>query len=180
VGQEFSFVFWRQGGGFGAEFLLGFCVGLRRRRGSRRDAHADLLEEFFLPGWRADAKQARVLFSGVMELVRRIGRNVQGLAGARRGFHAAKRRLDLALEHHESFLEVVAMRRRAASGWDVHVDEAEFSGGVFAAEQNGVGVADQADVQRVGRIGLGQHEQPREIVVVRSACGSPGWVGRLG
>ena len=141
-----------------------FSSGFGGGGGARRDAHSDLLEKFFLPGWRADAKQPRVLSAGVMELVRRIGRNVQRLAGARRGFHAAKRRLDLAFEHHESFLEVVAMRRRAASRRDVHVDEAEFPGGVFAAEQNGVGVADQADVQRVGRIGLGQHQQPREIV----------------
>ena len=103
--------------------------------------------------------------AGVVELVRRIGRNVQGLAGARRGFRTAKRRFDRAFQNHESFLEVMAMRRRAASGRDVHVDEAEVPGGVFAAEQNGVGVADQADVRRVGGIGLGQHEQPREIVI---------------
>jgi hypothetical protein len=61
-------------------------------------------------------------------------------------FFAAKGGFDLAFEDGERFLEVVAMRRRAAAGRDVHVDKAITTVRVVAGEQNGVGVPHDSEV----------------------------------
>jgi len=58
----------------------------------------------------------------------------------------AKTELDLAFEDGEHLLEVVTMRRGAAAGRDVHVDEGVLAGGVVAGHQDRIGVADKAEV----------------------------------
>ena len=45
------------------------------------------------------------------------------------------------------FLEVMAMRRRAAARWNVHVDETVATGGVFAGHKDRVRVSHQPDVR---------------------------------
>ncbi len=57
------------------------------------------------------------------------------------------------------------MRRRAAPGRDVHVDEAITAAGVGARDQDGLGVFDEADVrQAFALIGSRDLEITREIV----------------
>ena len=63
-------------------------------------------------------------------------------------FFAAKGGFDFTFEDGKRFLEVMAMRRRAASRRDVHVNEAITAGGVIAAEQNGIGVPHESDVAK--------------------------------
>ena len=48
----------------------------------------------------------------------------------------------------------MAMGRWSSARGNVHIDQSETSGGRFAGEQNGVGVADDANVQRFA-VGLG-------------------------
>jgi hypothetical protein len=48
----------------------------------------------------------------------------------------------------------MAMRRRSASGRNVHVDQAELTGGIFPREKDRIGVAD--------------HSQMRDVIVLRS------------
>ena len=52
--------------------------------------------------------------------VRRVGRDVEGLALKHDRFLAAEGRLDLALEHVEHLLEIVAVPRGAAALGEVH------------------------------------------------------------
>jgi hypothetical protein len=70
----------------------------------------------------------------------------------------------------------MAMRGRAATGRDVHIDYAETSSGLVARYGDGVGIADQTDVRKV--VGLRQ----REIafgVVGRDSWQSSGHVALL-
>ena len=83
---------------------------------------------------------------GVSEGVGRIGWNIDGLARFRHDVLVAKAELDLAFEDGEHLLEVVTMRRGAAAGRDVHVDEGVLAGGVVAGHQDRVGVADESEV----------------------------------
>jgi hypothetical protein len=43
----------------------------------------------------------------------------------------------------------VAMQRRAASGWDVHVNQAVPAIGVLTGEQDRVGISDKSDVRQI-------------------------------
>jgi hypothetical protein len=125
--------------------LSGF-VGLGWRCGAGGDGDADLLEEFFLAGGRADTEESDGLVAGIGERVRRIGRDVDGFACFHGSFFAAESGLDLALQDCEGFFEIMAVRWRAAAWRDVHVDEAIVAVGVVACHQKRVGIADEADV----------------------------------
>jgi hypothetical protein len=80
--------------------------------------------------------------------VRCVGRHVDGLPGFRHQLLASEAELHLALEHGEHLFEVVTVGRRAAAGWDMHVDKCVFAVSVVAAHKDGVGVADQAEVRK--------------------------------
>jgi hypothetical protein len=97
-------------------------------------------------GRRAQAQQPRGLIALIVELVRCVGRDVDGLASAHDRLRAAKGDLDLALKKGERLLEIVAMRRRAAAGRDVHVNEAVAASRVLARQQDRVGVSYHPDV----------------------------------
>jgi hypothetical protein len=80
--------------------------------------------------------------------VRCVGRHVDGLPGFRHQLLASEVELHLTLEHGEHLFEVVTVGRGPAPGWDVHVDKCVFAGGVVAAHEDGVGVADQPEVRK--------------------------------
>ena len=66
----------------------------------------------------------------------------------------------------------MAVRRRAASWRDEHVDEAVASGGVAPGEKNGVGVADDGEVrERLVVVGPRVSDLASKVV---------GWNGRYG
>ena len=72
--------------------------------------------------------------------------NVDGLAGSRPVFVAAKCEFNFAVEQDECLFKIVAMGSGAATRWHMHVDDAEFVVGVFTGYEDGVGVAHEADV----------------------------------
>jgi hypothetical protein len=56
--------------------------------------------------------------------------------------------LDLTLEHGEHLLEVVTVRRGAATGWNVHVDKGVFAVRVITSDKDRIGVPDEAIVRK--------------------------------
>src|SRR3984893_10701210 len=58
----------------------------------------------------------------------------------------------------------MAMRRRSAARWNVHVDETVATLGVFAGHKDCVGVPHQPDVGQVWVIWLGKRQFPRGII----------------
>ena len=104
-----------------------------------------------------------------MELVRSVGGDVDGVASLDDGFLSTKGGFHLSVKKDESFLEVVAMRRRATARRNVHVDDAEASIGLVAGHGDCIGVSHDADVRKtLIRIGLS---------MVRLRCGSSGGRG---
>src|SRR5450755_2299265 len=96
--------------------------------------------------------------------MRRIRRNVHGLAGAHDGLRTAEGRLDLPLEKNERLLEIVPMRRRSTARWNVHVDDAEVAGSVVASKQDRVRVTDESDVRQLRVAAASEHERARETI----------------
>ncbi len=78
-----------------------------------------------------------------------IGRNVGCLAGPHNGCRATESDLDLAVEKGKHLLEVVTVRRRAATRRDKHVYEAVATGGVLASQKDGVGISRQSNVRQL-------------------------------
>jgi len=78
-----------------------------------------------------------------------IGRNVGCLAGPQNGFRATESDLDLAVEKGKHLLEVVTVRRRAATRRDKHVYKAVATGGVLARQKDGVGISRQSNVRQL-------------------------------
>ena len=78
-----------------------------------------------------------------------IGRNVGCLASPQNGFRATESNLDLAVEKGKHLLEVVTVRRRAATRRDKHVYEAVATGGVLARQKDGVGISRQSNVRQL-------------------------------
>src|SRR5882724_1023127 len=104
------------------------------------------------------------MFRSVLELVRGVGRNIDYLAGPHRLLLAAKRGLDFAFQNRERLLKIVPMRRRAAAGRNVHVDQAVTPGGVLTREKNRVCVASHANVRKRRIVRVSKREAARRIV----------------
>ena len=110
-----------------------------------------------------------------------VGGHVDRLARSGRQGLTAEGHLDLAVEDGEHLLEVVAVRRRAASWGDVHVDERVPAIGVVAADQDRVGVAYQAQVrQALVVVGSGDGEPAGGIVIGDGELGGRRIVGHGG
>ena len=91
----------------------------------------------------------------VLELVGGVRRDIDGGPGADRLRLAAEEKLELAFQHREHLLEIVAMRRRAGAVGHEHVDEAIAPDCVNARNQNRVSTADDGDMPDAGAVGIG-------------------------
>ena len=100
-----------------------------------------------------------------------IGRNVGCLAGLQNGCRATESDLDLAVEKGKHLLEVVTVRRRAATRRDKHVYEAVATGGVLARQQDGVGVFRQSNVRQFLVIVRSRERQVSLKVIGRNGPG---------
>ena len=78
--------------------------------------------------------------------MRCVGRDIGGLAGSHDRFCAAEGDLDLPLENGEHLLEIMAMGRRTAAGWNKHVDQAVAASGVFARQKDRVGISNYPEM----------------------------------
>src|ERR1039458_504538 len=83
-----------------------------------------------------------------MELVRRVRRDVDGIASLDDVFLSTKGSFHLSLKQYESLLEVVAMRPWATARRNVHVDNAKASVGLVAGDRDGIGISHNPDVRK--------------------------------
>ncbi len=142
-----------------------FLIELGRSGASGGHGDADLREEFFLPGRRTDAEQTGRGPGGVGEGMRRVRRDAYSLAGVHGRFFSAEGGFNLAFQDGEGFLEVVPMRRWAAPGRNVHVDQAITAAGVGGREEDGVGVSNESDVREaLVRIGPRDLEAAGKVI----------------
>lgn len=97
MSQKFSAVLRRQRLGLLSKFQLRSRIEHRRRGRSRCNRNLHFGEELLLPGRRTDAQQAHWTVARIVELLRRIGWNMHGLARLQHFLHAPERGLHLAL-----------------------------------------------------------------------------------
>jgi hypothetical protein len=125
----------------------------------------DQREELVLAGRGTQTQQSRGIRAGVAEPVGCVGWHIDRFARSRRDALISKRHLDLAVEDSEHLLEVVAVRRRAATRGDVHVDQRVPAVRVAAGDQDRVGVAYQTKVREaLVLVGPGNGKVTRRIV----------------
>jgi hypothetical protein len=146
--DEFRAVLGRKLLRFLHECRLCLFIELGGRSGSPRDWYADLGEEFLLTGGRTETQQTDCLFRCVGERMRCVCRDAQGFASPHRRLLATAGSFNLTGKQSEGFLKIVAMRRRAAPGGDVHVNQAVSAIGVLTREQDRVGISDKSDVRQ--------------------------------
>ena len=85
--------------------------------------------------------------------------------------------LDFAFEDGERLLEIVPVRRRAASGRNMHIDQAESACSIVARKKNCICISYQADVANIfARVGSHAGEFSAQVVGRKSRC----WQGRNG
>jgi hypothetical protein len=75
-----------------------------------------------------------------------IRRNVDGFAAPRGVFLAAKYKIDFVFQQRERLLEIVTVRGRPAAGRYHHIDQAIPVGGIFAGDEDRIGIANYADM----------------------------------
>lgn len=75
---------------------------------------------------------------------------------------AAEEQLDFAFQDVEHLLEIVAVRGRAATGRNVHVDQRVMPGRLLSGNEDGVNIADDRHVRQ--RVGPGDDEVAGKIV----------------
>ena len=78
--------------------------------------------------------------------MRRIRRDIHGLARSHHRLRAAEGRLEFTFEDDERLLEIVPVRRGASPGRDVHIDEAELARRIVARKENRISIPNDADV----------------------------------
>ena len=165
VWKQFRAVLWRQGLCFCPKCRLCCLVEWWRGACPSWDGHGDLHKELLLAGRRAGAQQSCRLGGHVLELMRRVRWDVDGVAGSRHIFRSTERHFDFALKDGEGLFEVMTMRRRAAAGRDMHIDKTEAPRGVLAGEEDGIGIANYAEVGQVlVGVGLCAGESTAEVV----------------
>jgi hypothetical protein len=75
--------------------------------------------------------------------------NVDCLSRADCLLDAAKSELQFAHKNGECLFEIMAMRRWASPGWDVHIDQAETARSVSPGKKDGVGISKDPDVKKL-------------------------------
>src|SRR5262249_25519242 len=136
-----------------------------------------LQEELFLASRGAQAQHADRLLGAVMELMRGVRWDVDRLACADHHFLPAKRGLEFAFQNDKGFFKIVAMRRRPASGRNMHIDQTELPGRVVTGEQNGISVADYTDMNLVLVAWASQSHMSAEVIGRNLRTGSTGDTG---
>src|SRR5579859_4780445 len=128
------------------------CIERGRRSGTRRNRCSYLFEELFLACRRADAKHPHRLRRGVMELVRSVRWNVDCFSGAHNTLLPSESCLQFTVEKNKALLKIMAMRGRAASGRNVHIDQGESACSIRSGQQDRVGVAHDYEMQGIAVI----------------------------
>jgi hypothetical protein len=81
-----------------------------------------------------------------MELVRSVRWNVDCFSSAHNTLLPSESSLQFTVEKNKALLEIVAMRGRAASGRNVHIDQGESTCSIHSGQQDRVGVAHDSEM----------------------------------
>ena len=81
-----------------------------------------------------------------MELVRSVRWNVDRLTSAHHTLLPSERSFEFTVEKNKGLLEVMAMRGRAASMRNVHIDQGESTSSIRSGQQDRVGVAHDSEM----------------------------------
>jgi hypothetical protein len=76
-----------------------------------------------------------------MELVRSVRWNVDCFSSTHNALLPTESSLQFTVEKNKGLLEIMAMRGRAASGRDMHIDQGESTCSIHSGQQDRVGVA---------------------------------------
>ena len=110
--------------------------------------------------------------------MRSVRRDVNRLASSYRLLDAAECKLQFTFQQGKRLFEVMAMRWRASSPRNVHIDQAIPPGSIFSREKNGVGVSDNPDVRKFSiRVGASDRQGALQIIGRNRHIGMLGLVG---
>lgn len=97
-----------------------------------------------------------------MELVWSVRWNVERFSNAHNMLLPSESSLQFTVEKYKGLLEVMAMRGRAASGRNVHIDQGESTCSIHSGQQDRVGVGYESEM-----LGCYPGFQPPDSVVGR-------------
>jgi hypothetical protein len=146
------------------------CIDPGRRSGTRRNHGSQLFEEIFLACRRANAKHPHRLRRGVMELVRSVRWNVDCFSSAHNTLLPSESSLQLTVEKNKGLFEIMAMRGRAASGRNMHIDQGESTCSIHSGQQDRVGVAHDSEMLGIAVIRVSNHKIPSRVVGWNRYC----------
>src|ERR1700748_1484733 len=99
-----------------------------------------------------------------MELVRSIRWNMNCFSSAHDTLLYSESSLQFTIEKNKGLLEIMAMRGRAASGRNVHIDQGESTCSIHSGQQDRVGVAHDCEMLGIAVIGIFNHQIPSWVV----------------
>ena len=99
-----------------------------------------------------------------MKLMRSVRRNMDCLTTADRALLASKRGFHFAFKKDECFLKIMAMRRRPAAGWNMHVNQAISAVSVGPGKKNRVGVSYDSKMRHIVTVWISNDKIPLRIV----------------
>ena len=105
-----------------------------------------------------------------MELVRSVRWNVDRFSRTHNTLLPSERSLQFTVEKNKGLLEIMTMRRRTASGRNVHIDEGESTCSIHSGEQDGIGVAHDSEMQGTAAIWVCNHQIPSWVVGWNRCC----------
>ena len=162
--DQFGSVLWSQFNYFLDECCFLRCIELGWRSGTRRNRCSHLFEELFLACRRADAKHPHRLSRGVMELMRSVRWNVDRFSSAYNTLLPPESSFEFTIEKNKGLLEIMAMRGRAPSVRNVHIDQGESTCCIHAGQQDRVGVARDSEMLGTAAIRVFNHQIPSWVV----------------
>ena len=105
-----------------------------------------------------------------MELVKSVCWNVDCFSSAHTTRLPTESSLWFPVEKNEGLLEIMAMRGRAASGRNLHVDQGESTCSIHSGEQDGVGVAHDSEMLSITVIRICNHKIASWVVGWNRCC----------
>ena len=99
-----------------------------------------------------------------MELVRSVRWNVDRFSSAHHTLLPSESSLQFTDEENKGLLEIMAMRGRAASGRNVHIDQGESTCSIDSGHQDRVGVAHDTEMLGIAAIGICNRQIPSRVV----------------
>jgi hypothetical protein len=162
--QKLRPVLTRQRPSLRPELRLSFIIQHRRRSSPRLHHHPNSRKKLLLPRRSTDTQQPNRRITSIAKLVRSVRRNMHRRPSLHHRTLAAKVSLQLALQHNETLLEIMPMRRRPTTRRNMHINQTKPPRRILPRQQNRVSVPHQSYVRQLRIIRLHNHQPPRQII----------------